>query len=125
MDADLLDFWRTAAKDPDTEPPQWLKHGAPSGITEPIRDCGIFPNYDPSVDRAEISADDIFTQPDFANYSGVEGDPDVIKEVERLLKCGYVKSFDSIEQAREYLKATPILSKIGVIKKLRGGKLKC
>ena len=43
IDTDLLDLWRTASKDPDTEPPMWLKHGAPAGIVEPIVDRGVFP----------------------------------------------------------------------------------
>ena len=59
MDAELLDLWRAAAKDPDTEPPKWLARGAPAGILEPVQDRGIFPLYDPALDIAEVEAGDL------------------------------------------------------------------
>ena len=125
VDAHMLDHWQKAAKDPDTEAAQWLLHGAPAGITEAVKDCGIFPLYDPTKDTAEVDASDLHTQADFANYSGVESDVDVAKEVERIIDQKHVLRFKSVKDATRYLKAKPVLSKIGAIKKVRNGKLKC
>ena len=125
IDTDLLDLWRTASKDPDTEPPVWLKHGAPAGIVEPILDRGIFPLYDPTIDVAEVEPGDLATQADFANYDGVEDDPDVKQEVVRLIKAKHVRRFRTLRDVRKYLGSEPVLSKIGVIKKKRNGKWKC
>jgi hypothetical protein len=98
-DAVLLDHWQQAAKDPDTEAAQWLLHGAPAGITEPVKDCGIFPLYDPSVDTADVDASDLYTPADFANYSGVEADTDVAKEVARIIEQKHVLRFKSVKDA--------------------------
>jgi hypothetical protein len=124
-DAELLDLWQRASKDPDSEAPQWLFHGAPAGITEEVKDCHIFPLYDPSKDFAELEASDLHTQAEFTNYSGVEDDPDVAEEVKRLIKHTHVLRFKTVKQATRYLKASPVLSKIGAIKKVRNGKKKC
>ena len=61
---------------------------------------------------------------DFCNYQRVEGDEDVAAELERHIKNKFARRFKSLAPAREYLNADPILSKIGVVKKLRGGKWK-
>jgi hypothetical protein len=126
VDVGLLDHWRTAAKDPDTEPVKWLKEGAPAGITEPIVDRGIFPLYDPDVDYAEVNPSDLRTEPDFTNYSGVEQDDEVDKELRRIVEPPneYAMKFDTLEEAETFLGTKIILSKIGAIKKMRNGKWK-
>ena len=124
VDTELLDLWRQAAKDPDPEPVEWLKWGAPSGLLEEIPDRGIFPTYDPAIDIADVTADSLETQSEFCNYQGVEADEDVAAELERLVKNKFARRFKTLAAARAYLNADPILSKIGVVKKLRSGKWK-
>ena len=43
IDAQLLEAWRAAAKDPNDQVSVWLKFGAPTGITSQLQDPGIFP----------------------------------------------------------------------------------
>jgi hypothetical protein len=126
VDVDLLDLWRVASKDPDSCPPLWLAQGAPAGIEIPIPDKGIFPLYDPELDRTEIHAAELETQAEFINYPGIEQDEDVAGELKRLVEPTnkYALVFDSWEEVCAYLKSQPILSKIGAIKKMRNGKLK-
>ena len=50
MDVDLLEHWVTAAKEPDDQPVQWFRHGAPSGLLHPILDRGVFELYDQDND---------------------------------------------------------------------------
>ena len=111
----LLDWWRTAAKDPDPEPVDWLKYGAPAGILIPVVDRGIFPTYDPSIDVIEVSPDDLHTEANFSNYAGVDGDPDINKEVERILTNNYAVAYDSLEQAEAAVGGKAIISKVGAI----------
>jgi hypothetical protein len=120
----LLDHWRTAAKDPDPEPVQWLKTGAPAGILIPVVDRGIIPTYDPTADVEEVHPDQLNTEHNFSNYSGVGGDPDIDKEVRRILDSGYATKYRSIEEAERQLGGRVILSKIGAVKKWKNFILK-
>ena len=58
------------------------------------------------------------------NYSGIEGDKDVAKELDRLSDAKYVRAFQSKEKAREFLNADPVLSKMSVIERIRAGVVK-
>ena len=60
----------------------------------------------------------------FCNYSGVEGDPEVAAELQRLISLGYAREFDSLSAAESLTKGKIVLSKIGVIKKIRAGIMK-
>jgi hypothetical protein len=115
----LLDWWRTAAKDPDPEPVEWLKTGAPAGILIPVVDRGIFPTYDPCIDVVEVHHEDLHTAADFQNYAGVDGDPDIDTEVDRILTNEYAVSFKTLDDAEAALGGKVILSKIGAVKKWR------
>jgi hypothetical protein len=124
IDTDLLAHWCHASKDPDTEPLKWLRFGAPAGIINPIIDKGIFPTYDPTIDVADLAAEELGSDSAFYNYSGTEDDEEVAAELERLVQATYALRFDTIEEATAYLGQHPILSKIGVIRKVRNGKMK-
>ena len=43
VDAHLLEGWRAAAKDPETEVFEWLTVGGPMGILHTPRNVGVFP----------------------------------------------------------------------------------
>ena len=124
VDTELLSHWCEAAKEPDMEPLRWLRHGAPAGILNPILDRGIFPTYDPTVDVADLAAEELASDSAFVNYSGTEQDNEVASELDRQVRAGYAISFDTLEECEAYLKASPVLSKIGVIRRMRNGKLK-
>jgi hypothetical protein len=97
VNVELLDHWRTASKDPDPEPVQWLKTGSPAGILIPVVDRGIFPTYDPTLDVVEIHPDELYTEHNFSNYAGIDGDPDIDKEVRRILDSKYASTYRNIE----------------------------
>eukprot|EP00959_Pyramimonas_sp_CCMP1952_P467736 9492098-Pyramimonas_sp.AAC.1 len=63
-------------------------------------------------------------EPEFHNYSSVDGDPEAEPEVERLKSTGYVATFKSYKEARAWLGAKPNVSKLGMIAKIKNGKVK-
>ena len=124
VNTQLLHLWVCASKDPDNLPVQWLRHGAPAGILHSIESRGVFPEYDPAVDVRTVDPEELRTDPDHANYEGVEEDQEVADEIERFDKEGWTRTFDTLEAAKAYVKGDPILSRLGVIKKMRNGKWK-
>jgi hypothetical protein len=121
VNTELLGLWVRASRDPDDLPVQWLRHGAPAGILKEIESRGIFPRYSDEEDTTTVDPEMLRTDPDHANYSGVEGDEEVAEELLRLHIARYVRKFKTIEQVTAYLKGTPILSKLGVIRTVRNG----
>ena len=121
----LLALWCFASKDPDTQPLEWLQSGAPAGLRHHIIDKGIFPVYDEEEDAAEGDPEALSTSyQEFVNYSGVEENEEVATEFRRMHTNKYVKKFASVEEAEVFLGEKPILSKIGVIEKIRNNKKK-
>ena len=124
VNVELLDLWQKAAKDPDHAAVQWLLHGAPGGILQPIESCGIFPEYPPGTDVASVDPEHLFTPDTFVNYAGVEQDADAFDEITRIHRQGFVREFKTWKDVTEFLGAEPVLSKIGLIRKMRNGKMK-
>ena len=124
VDIDLLELWRTVSLDPDDEVIRWLREGAPAGLVEAIKDRGIFPTYSEEEDPLLIDADDLATEPAFTNYDGVDANPAVAEEVKRMHDANYVKQFAAYEDVVRYLGAEPVLSRIGVIERIRAGIVK-
>ena len=83
---------------------------------------GIFPCTTPGEpnDPEQLSTD--FDQ--FTNYAGVEHDDHAASELARLEEKGFIRGFNSFHSVCEFLGSTPVLSKIGVITKIRGNKTK-
>ena len=81
MNTDLLDLWRTAAKDPDDQAVLWLKQGAPAGIRTTVESCSIFPEYAPEFDEPTASVEELGTPDGFVNYEGVEQSEEAAAEM--------------------------------------------
>ena len=124
MDASLLDQWRQTTLDPDWAVIEWLYEGAPAGLRKQVEVCAIFPPYDPEVDVAELNVEDLSTQPGFENYSGVEDCEEVSTEMTRLVSKDYLIGFDNMDDAEAFTGGRIVLSKIGTIRKQRGGEVK-
>ena len=108
VDHVLLAALRSWISDPDDQPEKWLRFGAPAGLASPAFDpCDLF------VDE------DVFT-----NYAGVDQDKVAQVEVLDLHRRGLLEAFDSIEEVQNYLGQKPLLSKVGVLTKLVGDKVK-
>ena len=121
VDVDLLELWRTASMDPDTAVVRWLREGAPAGLLQPIEDCGIFPTYSEEEDPQSMNAEDLCTESAFTNYAGVEDNEDVALEMQRLTDAGFVTQFQAYEDLVKHLGAEAVLSRIGVIERIRNG----
>ena len=119
----LLQAWQLRANDPDDQVPQWFARGAPAGLDLHPVPCGIFPV---SHEGWDADAMQYLDQPveDFVNYTGIEEDPDVWDEVQSMVKKGWLTEHTSYQDVQQALGATPILSKIGMIIKATGGKVK-
>ena len=86
----LLEAWRSSAKDPDEAVHGFLTVGAPAGIRNHAQHCGIF-LVTPA--DAMLDAETLITDYDgFVNYSGVESDADAILEIKNHVAAGHLES---------------------------------
>ena len=126
VDAHLLEGWRSAAKDPETEMFEWLTVGGPMGIMHTPKNVGIFPVVEGTP---ECSHDAICcNMATFRNYPGVEDQAITGEEMGKHIEKGHLVAFDKKEQLTGYVEGTPprtpILNKIGLIVKTRNGTTK-
>ena len=76
----------------------------------------LFPKVDskkPIVDPSELHTD----IDSFVNYKGIESDNEVNDILLKYKKAGYLKTFDSLDAVKAYLGDSPVLTKIGCVKK--------
>ena len=123
--AELLAAWVRSSSDPDVHVPAWLAQGTPAGIRAHPESCGIFPCA--GEDEDELNDPELLeTQHDtFASYASVEADSFAWDEVQKIVGQGWMKEFDSLRDCTEFLGGeTPVLSKFGMVVKMRGTKIK-
>ncbi|CAK0858261.1 unnamed protein product, partial [Prorocentrum cordatum] len=103
----LLLQWGLRARDPRSHVAHWCWDGAPAGVAaDPVLD-ELFPAADGDGDEVLTPDDLVEPAEDFVNFPGFEDDQ------------------EAAEQAvRDYLQAEPILSRFGVIRKVKDGKTK-
>ena len=90
----LLHAWASSAGDPAANVAKWCWEGAPLGIkTEYSEISEILPTCKASDVKDPESLVTDYTS--FANYSGIEDDPDIINSVRGYVKAGYLAEFDS------------------------------
>ena len=118
MDAQLLEAWRAAASDPDSQVYMWLRDGGPTGITSRLVDPGTFPKCLRPVDLQPqgLHCD----EQQFRNYPGVEEQDITDAELAAHLAKGHLAAFDSYAELTEFVDCPePILNKLGLIVKTR------
>ena len=116
----MLEAWRLVAGDPDHRVYKWLRDGAPAGITEVIKDPGIFP----ACPRpAELQPEDIYCdEQQFRNYPGVEEQEITDAELSAHLDKGHLCAFDTHKElAKSVGPARPTLNQLGLIVKTCNG----
>ena len=97
--------------------------GAPAGILDMPLLAGVFP-VAPQVDDY-VDPEFLDAAPDhFRNYKGMDRDDDVLNQVEEFVAKGYLRKFDDLASCSAYLGGPPVLSRFGVVSKIRFGKLK-
>ena len=104
IDVQLLEAWRSTAKDPESAVAWWLAGNTPAGITQHAEPCGIFPEIheDAEMHYSEVSGN--INQ--FDNYAGVDENPIATEEIELRIKQGHLKSFDTAKELEEFVGAT-------------------
>ena len=114
LDAQLLENWRHAAGDVDTDVPDWLSAGAASGINELPASKGVFPLYEKSPKEFRPLA----SYPEgFYNYKSVEEDPAAKEEVDKLTSMHYFDKYDDVHAAESELRGKVHLSNMAMITK--------
>ena len=120
VDAHLLEAWRAASPDPDSQIYLWLTDGSPTGITSPLIDPGIFPE----VSRpADMQPQDLHCdEQQFQNYPAVEEQAITDTELTSHLDKGHIVAFDTYAELWKFVNSSkPILNKLGLIAKTRNG----
>ena len=119
VDAHLLRQWQRAASDPDYIAADWMVHGAPMGVTEQLRDPGIFPE---TIVPPYMGHDDLHCDvQQFKNYPGVEDSEITETELQGHLDKQHLAAFGSPEELEDFVGGKPILNKLGLITKVRNG----
>ena len=116
VDAHLLEAWRAASPDPDSQIYLWLTDGSPTGITSPLIDPGIFPE----VSRpADMQPQDLHCdEQQFQNYPAVEEQAITDTELTSHLDKGHIVAFDTYAELQEFLEEeVPVISQVRVLTK--------
>ena len=121
--AGLLHAWATQAGDPGASAALWLVNGAPAGILDLPLLAGVFPLAQQKDDFVDPEFLEVAPER-FKNYSGMDDDEEVLEQIEGFVAKGYMKKFDDFSSCSAFLGAPPVLSRFGVVSKVRFGKLK-
>ncbi|CAK0806401.1 unnamed protein product [Prorocentrum cordatum] len=124
--AGLVAAWARQANDIDGDYIEdWLKQGAPAGIEVGAEGPGIFPRVDAETSElGHDTLDEHDDEPEFRNYSLVDGGPEAKPEVDRLKATGCVAFFKSYKEACAWIGAKPDVSMLGMITNIKNGKVK-
>ena len=127
LDPDILEAWADLSGDPEKEVPNWVRHGAPLGITEKIGCCGIFPpNVDEEVDHrpGALTSEELqdaeaqLAKGEILNYKTVEEDKAEAKiELDRYHQAGYTRYYAENEVKEKFSAGT--ISRLGLIVKVK------
>ena len=109
----IMETWARKSGDPDIPVTQWLREGAPAGISRHPANVGVFPQ-----DAQAPSHEFEFTHHSehFVNYMSMDESPYGEEVLRKLVASDYVKKFDNMASARAYLDgAEPVLTKMVLI----------
>jgi len=106
-------------QDPDIEIERWLSEGGLSGVTEFPIDKGILPpsDKDPTESEDPLS---LLTRCAEEHQTVLDSDNDeqAFEEMEKFIKRGYDKKFESIAEARKFLGGAVVPSKPMTLSKI-------
>ena len=119
LDAQLLEAWRAAARDPDNQVYLWLRDGAPTGIKTPLLDPGIYPNcYKP----ADIEPQDLHCdEQQLRNYPRLRNRTSLMLSLLHIWQMGTWLPSTLMPNCRSLDCLEPIPNKLGLIVKTRNG----
>ena len=117
IQGELLHSWSEWARDPASHAAHWILTGAPAGISVDFELDGVLERV---VGETPLTLDQLESNPDsFANYKGVEDDPDALAIVEGYISNGWLREFDTLEELTVFVDGPPILNKFACISKTR------
>ena len=119
---DIVKDVESRAGDPDTPLSEWLEHGAPMGLSQPIAEGGLFPTQVPSpeLDLDELAALDAIkaNHPSFLELHGEDVSPG-LKLLEKQLNASFGHLFSPRAAAEVCLGARTRPAPLGNIAKPR------
>ena len=111
----------TAARDPDLAIADWLQHGTPVGIAEPIPPSGLLPlvTEERSTTAASLQQRVQWTHnhPSFDLLEGSDAPAHIL--LDDLVNAGHALVFDSIDEAASWLGTRPVPSPLGDVVRLK------
>ena len=114
---DLMEAYSAAASDPERCIFEWLRDGAPIGLTRPLPETGLFPPVD-GVRRARDEFEDLTAQVDaaqFSNYlSFAENIALAVEEVDRVTAAGHMRRFKTLAEVEAYVGGAPLLNRLAL-----------
>eukprot|EP00971_Amphidinium_carterae_P349547 6491072-Amphidinium_carterae.1 len=126
LGTDLCTLWanglaalRALAGDPDDQPEDWLRHGAPMGLRNSIGLRGVFPPSDTEEELDDPEA--LATESDWTPSRSAECSEHALAELSRFVSAGYLQQFDTEACVESFLGETPVLSKLHVLEQTRAG----
>ena len=126
----LLIAWAEQAQDPDVTAARWFEEGAPGGLDAALPPSGVFPPLlrpDEAVPKESLRFAEEAEAEAFVNYETIEGDDEaeVAEELEKHEQLSRLATFDDWPSLLSYLEdQRPVLSKLGLVVKVRAGKRK-
>ena len=109
------------AHDPDTDIADWLQHGTPVGITEPIRPSGLLPLIEEETTTTTSALQDrvqwSHNHPSFDLLEGSSAPAHTL--LQDLVDAGHALVFESIDTATSWLGTRPVPSPLGDVVRLK------
>jgi hypothetical protein len=113
-----------AAGDPELALWNWLRAGAPLGLSEPIPVSGVFPPV--AIERrTQAEFEELVARVNaarFANYKSFEEEPELARgEIDRLEQAHFLREFATLPELEEYVGGKVLLNKLALLVKARPG----
>jgi hypothetical protein len=117
--ADLLDAWLCAAGDPAHVFTEWLRSGAPAGISKDLGLCkGLLPES--KMEGPATSYENLATDfESFRNYAGVDDSEEAVGILEGYCEKGYFDVHRDLATCTAALEGAPVLSKLACLVKTK------
>eukprot|EP00435_Cladocopium_sp_Y103_P016550 s3307_g4.t1 len=115
LKANFWDAWQKFSKDPEVDLSNWIKFGAPLGMSEEIpRSRGIFPPVEDEEVGTELIS--LESQVNTRNYASVyEGEEAALGELQRLIERDFAMVISADEAQAKFEKGT--VSRLALISK--------
>ena len=120
----LMELYSLMAGDLETDAWEWLRTGAPLGISGEIPLSGVFPPV-PVERRTRAEFEELIARVNaaqFLNYTSFEDEPELSKgEIRRLVDAKFLREFDTLAELEAYVGGPVLLNKLALLVKPKPG----